>query len=116
MERYRKKELLKAIALMEKANKTIDNAEGKCQPEIVETLIQCQEAALKIGNCLETLGAPGQAVVTLLEDYCESLYQISQSLDDKIRYKKLTKTIGKQLIQIGEKRSEERRVGKECGS
>lgn len=103
MERYRKKELLKVIALMETANKTIDNAKGKCQPEIVEILIQCQEAALEMGNCLETLGAPGQAVVTLLEDYCESLYQISQSLDDKIRYKKLTKTIGKQLVQIGEK-------------
>lgn len=103
MERYRKKELLKIIALMEEANKTVSNVNGKCQAEVVDTLILCQESALEVGNCLETLGEPGQAIVPLLENYCESLYQMSQSLDDKVRYEELTKEIKKCLVQIGEK-------------
>lgn len=103
MERYRKKELLKIIALMEEANRIAKNVNGKCQPEMIDTLIQCQESALEVGNCLEALGESGQKIVPFLEEYCESLYQMSQSLSDKIRYKKLTKIIRRQLIQIEEK-------------
>lgn len=103
MERYRKKELLKTIALMEEANRVARNVNGTCQSEVIDTLIQCQESALEVGNCLEMLGDSGQAIVPFLEEYCESLYQLSRSLNDRVRYKKLTKTIRRQLIQIEEK-------------
>lgn len=103
MERYRKKELFKIITLLEEVNQALSKVNTICCPEVVDTLIQCQESALEVGNCLETLGEAGQAIVPFLEEYCENLYQMSQSLDDKISYKKLTKTIRKQLFQIEEK-------------
>ena len=103
MERYRKKELLKLIDLMEHANKVVGSVNGRCKAEVVDTLIQCQESALEVGNCLETLGEAGQAIVPFLEEYCEQLYCLSQSLDNRTGYKKLTKAIRKQLLQIREK-------------
>lgn len=103
MERYRKKELLKTVALLEQANKAVSNAGLKHQAEVIDTLIQCQESALEIGNCLETLGEQGRAMVPALEAYCENLYQMSQSLSDKGQCRKLTQAIKGQLISIKER-------------
>lgn len=103
MERYRKKELLKTVALLEQANKAVSNASLKHQAEVIDTLIQCQESALEIGNCLETLGEQGRAMVPALEAYCENLYQMSQSLSDKGQCRKLTQAIKGQLISIKER-------------
>lgn len=102
MERYRKKELLKTVDLLEQANKAVSNANLKRQAEVIDALIQCQESALEMGNCLETLGEQGKTVVPMLEAYCENLYQMSQSLGDRGRYKKLAQIIRGQLISIKE--------------
>lgn len=103
MTQFLKKNILKTLALMKKANNTVSIADRKRRIEIIDTLGQCQDAALEIGESLETLDTGCETVISLLEDYCENLYQISQSLDDKILYRKLTNKIDKQLIAIENK-------------
>ena len=43
----------------------------------------CQECALQIGTYIEKLEGEGTKTVTLLEDYCEFLYQVSVGKADK---------------------------------
>ena len=103
MGQYRKKGLLRMIGLMEDANKLACSSGRKHQAEIVDLLIQCQKSALEIGNCLESMGGPGQAVVPMVEGYCEYLYEMSQSFEDRVKYKKLGESVRKNLIQIRKK-------------
>lgn len=50
--------------------------------EIVrEALGDCQEAAVQIGHVIERSESEGTASVACLEQYCETLYQISQQLE-----------------------------------
>ena len=46
-----------------------------------EALGDCQEAAVQIGHVIERSEGEGTASVACLEQYCETLYQISQQLE-----------------------------------
>lgn len=46
-------------------------------------LLQCQEGAQKIGESIEQSEGEGTGAVSCLEEYCEVLYQISQSIDER---------------------------------
>lgn len=102
MKKYRKKEMLKTLSLMEKVNGMVENLCKTQSKKALDVLIQCQEAALEIGNNLETIDGNGKHIVVLLEDYCENLYQMSESLHDQIQCRKLKKAIEKQLASIKE--------------
>ena len=107
MGKYKKKELLKTVALMEEANLTISNMEPNYSSAIIDTLIQCQEAALQLGNYLETLNRREDFMISLLEEYCESLYLMSQSLNNRAQYTKYSKVICRQLASIRKKLCDE---------
>lgn len=47
-------------------------------PQAIDLLTSCQSAAISIGNRIEENEGEGTNTVTLLEDYCELLYNISQ--------------------------------------
>ena len=48
-------------------------------PEAVQLLTGCQESAIQIGNLVEErLGEKAVSVVTVLEQYCELLYQLGE--------------------------------------
>ena len=83
MGRLKKKDLLDTIKLLEAVNGAL--AAHKCGPVINEMPGLCQEAAVIIGEYLETAytGAAEQTakrLVRLLEDYCENLYRVSVEL------------------------------------
>ncbi len=83
MGRLKKKDLLDTIKLLEAVNGAL--ATHKCGPVINEMPGLCQEAAVIIGEYLETAytGAAEQTakrLVRLLEDYCENLYRVSVEL------------------------------------
>ena len=62
--------------------------------ETIDILTQCQQLAIEAGNDLEIREiADTQPIVTLLEEYCEQIYQLSLKLDDISYCKKLTKNI-----------------------
>ena len=45
-----------------------------------EALAQCQESAIALGTYIDTLGEKYANLVHILEEYCENIYQVSESL------------------------------------
>lgn len=83
MSRALRKQMLSMVNLLEKANRTLRanltmkhvNEEG-----IQLLLSECQETAITMGSELEMLYGEGTETVHKLEDYCETLYQMTQVL------------------------------------
>ncbi len=100
LERCRKKELLGLLNAMIEANESVVKSLSSDPQELTEVLIQCQDAAMQIGAHLEIFGETYRPMVSTLEDYCEKIYQMSISLSDKDRCRKLSKKIRKQLIDL----------------
>lgn len=98
--RFKKKDLLEMIATLEEANDFIGKSRKLDESDMIETLAQCQEAALAMGNFLETYGESGQKIVELLENYCENIYQLSQTAGDDNKRGKTVKRIRKQLFTM----------------
>ena len=97
---YKKKELLNIISLLEKVNNGSMNSSNSNIPVSVEVLTECQEAAIAVGNALETFGEAGGNIVRSLEEYCENIYQMSLVINDYDQRRKLAKKIRKQLCVI----------------
>ena len=100
LKRHKKKELLDMISSMEEITQLTARRLGENIPVAIETLAQCQEAAIATGNVLETYGEAGEHIVKDLEDYCENLYQMSIAAEDMERCRKLVKRVKKQLLAI----------------
>jgi hypothetical protein len=101
MKQYKKKEILETADLLIEANRYITgNYRTGSRERIVEILTQCQEMAILLGNCLEAVGDSGKELVPALEDYCEKIYQFSQSLTDEIACRKIAKQTTRQLANL----------------
>lgn len=101
MKRIKKQAVLESITLLENANEYVT---ADLQPEeLLNILTQCQEAAILTGNDLETQGESTKELVTMLEDYCELLYQISQGLDDTEKRRQLAQKVRELLISLHRK-------------
>lgn len=85
MSRSLRKQMLTMVDLLEKSNRALKmslTAKRINQDGISQLLIDCQETAITMGNELEMIYGEGTETVHMLEDYCESLYQMTQSLND----------------------------------
>ncbi len=85
MSRSLRKQMLIMVNLLEKANRALKlslKAKRINKDGIGQLLIDCQETAITMGNELETLYGEDTETVHVLEDYCESLYQMTQSLNN----------------------------------
>lgn len=101
MRRYKKQEMLQSINMLKKANNAVIKAFSKSQrSDLEEVMMQCQDTAILLGTYLETLGEESVSLVHILEEYCENIYQMSQSLQDESICRKISKKIQKQLIQV----------------
>lgn len=100
MERYRKKDMLRTMDTLLRANDVIVKTARANPQGAAEALIQCQESAIVLGTYIDTLGAKYAGLVRVLEDYCENIYQMSGSLSDENGCRKLSKKIQKQLIGL----------------
>lgn len=100
MKRGKKREILNMVSTMMKANAYVINASGiRCQ-DLTEMLAQCQDAALQIGTYLESFGDKYKATVSLLENYCENIYQLSLNISNTGNCGKISKIIRKQLTEL----------------
>ncbi len=88
------------ISALEKANGLMGGKGGSAMPDRADTLVQCQKAALVIGDYLETQGESIQRIVKVLENYCENIYQLSLAAGDDNRCSKIAKKIRQQLLTI----------------
>lgn len=99
----KKKDILSVIDSLEKINDIIaKDLKSNISPEM-ETLINCQETTIEIGNEIEKIGQKGEEIVHLLEAYCENLYLMDCSKEDINQTRKMAKKIQKQLMQIRNK-------------
>ena len=100
MIKYKKKEMLQLVTTLIKANEACIKVAKTNSSGVINTLIQSQEAAILIGNFIETLGEKCEHLVKILEDYCETLYQMSIGLEDESLCKKLYEKMKDQLVQL----------------
>lgn len=85
MSRALRKQMLTMMNLLDKANRALKvsltakriNGEG-----IRQLLSECQETAITMGSELEMIYGEGTETVHELEDYCESLYQMTLVLEN----------------------------------
>lgn len=85
---------------MIKANDSVIKALPTAPENLTDVFVQCQDAALQIGNYLETFGEQYHLIVTILEDYCEKVYQMSIVTWNENVCRKLSKKIRKQLFRL----------------
>lgn len=112
MRRHEKKEMLEVISSLEKISRMVIGNLDSGIMAAPETLIDCQNAALEVGNALESQAEPVDSIVHILEEYCENLYRISICLNDIRQCRKLMKRIQKQLAEVRNKITHELSDGK----
>ena len=66
MVKYKKKELLQMVDTLKKANDRSREAGKTDLPGVMNVLIQCQEAAIILGEYIETLGERYECFVKIL--------------------------------------------------
>ena len=96
----KKRDILSVIDSLEKINSSVTRNLESNIPVTTEVLVDCQDAAIGIGNEIEKQGQEGKEIVRLLEAYCENIYQMNCVQADINICRKLTKKINKQLVQI----------------
>ena len=90
MSRAVRMQLFETLESLQKGNQLLENLlhNGK-QEEIVNLLTDCQNCAIAIGNQIEAVYGAGKECVHDLENYCESIYQMSENLAIPALCKKL---------------------------
>lgn len=101
MKRYKKKELLEIIKMMEQINDFIGrNVEIIELDQLMKMLENCQQTAIDIGHLLEEEGTVAQGAVKILETYCENIYEISLVFANSAKIGRLVKKIQSKLTNI----------------
>lgn len=101
MIRLKKREILSIIKTLIRANDAIAEAhKNAIDSHIADTLMQCQETALILGNYLETLEENGRLYIHILEDYCEDIYQMYINIGNKTIEELLLKKIYDELAEL----------------
>lgn len=100
MERHKKKDMLQTVDTLLRANDAIVKTAASNPQGAAEALVQCQESAIALGTYIDTLDEKYAPLVHILEDYCENIYQMSESLSDENICRKVSKKIQKQLTGL----------------
>lgn len=100
MRQHIKKELLKTIQMLMEANDTIQDYSGMKDSVISDMLVNCQQCAIQVGERIEYFEGDGTVVVSLLEEYCELIYQLSLTLDDTKKTGKVARLLRNLLQRI----------------
>lgn len=101
MRQHVKKQLIDVIQSLIESNNIIEGNIGlEDNSSLIELLTQCQQTAIEIGEIIEQTEGKGTNTVTLLEHYCESIYQLSLAVSDNNQSRKIIKSIRNQLQRI----------------
>lgn len=104
MERHGKKNMLETVAMLIEANDAVSKA-VKVNPDgAAGALAQCQESAIFLGTYIEKMyGNKYFYIVKSLEDYCENIYQMNNTLSDEDLCRKWSRITLGQLAEIDNK-------------
>lgn len=103
MSRALRKQLFSIEDLLEKANKVLEKrlfAAAIDQDTLIGLISDCQDSAISMGEQIEKLYGEGTKCVSLLEQYCENLYLLTQAFDDASKKRELYNTLNKQLKKL----------------
>ncbi len=98
-----RKQMLTKVDLLDRANRTLkSNLTGKHKniEGVQQILSDCQETAIGIGSELEAIYGEGTESVQKLEEYCESLYQMTLALENPVKCRELLKELTTQVKQV----------------
>lgn len=90
MRRMQKEQALKIVELLEQAHKQIKiKMEQGDTGSICSLLQDCQDSAIAVGTMIEKSEGEGTKAVSLLEKYCELIYQLHESVVAEKRHEGL---------------------------
>lgn len=109
MRRAQRQQIEELFRLMEEAHDEIKRCiEKGIATQAKELLADCQNAAVAIGTLIEDVEGEGHPTVTVLEEYCELVYQIHECLSsdstgnsvNTINANKIYKSLRQKLIKV----------------
>ena len=103
MSRSFRRQALTMINLLDKANRTLKislTAKRINEDGIQQLLSDCQETAIAVGSELEMLYGEGTESVLKLEEYCESLYQMTLALKNPEKRREILHDLIGQVKQV----------------
>ncbi|MCD8000815.1 MAG: hypothetical protein LUH21_26725 [Clostridiales bacterium] len=100
MQTYRKKDMLQMTEVWIKANDIVSKNIKSKLPEVMTVLVQCRQSAVSLGAYIETLEGNYGDLVRELEDYCESLGQMSKEASEEKKFKQLSEKVRIQLLRL----------------
>lgn len=103
MRRTEKKQVMEFIETLHTAHDEVRKQFEAGNGSVVQELLaNCQDGAIQLGGLIETAEGEECEVIPLLEEYCELVYQIHESVGqaEEIKANKIYKRLNKQLIQI----------------
>ncbi len=103
MRKAQKKQVEELLAQIELAHEQIrKDIEQKKSSSAVGLLEDCQNAAISLGTLIESTEGEGHPTVTLLEEYCEVVYEIHEELagGKEAAANKIHKTLKQKLVKV----------------
>ena len=101
MSRTVRRQLIEISNTLRDANDLLEKLfQGVADEEMMELLTDCQNCAITMGNKIEAVYGSGLKSIHALENYCESIYQISQHLDSLSECMEIYEHTKKQLLEV----------------
>ncbi len=116
MKKAQKEQAEKIIRLLEQVHSGIKKAVERGQSETaMELLSQCQESAIELGESIEEVEGEGFVTVSLLENYCEAVYQAYTQISQVkgVNALKVQKNLGKALVCVSNSIKNDIKIRKE---
>lgn len=104
MRKAQRRQIEETIKQMEEAHDEMKRCiENGNTIQAGELLADCQNAAVAVGTLIEDTEGEGHPAVTVLEEYCELVYQIHESLlsaSNAVNINKIYKSLRQKLIKV----------------
>ena len=105
MRKSQKQDILNFINDLYHAHDEIKGALCKKDNVLTQNMLsECQEFAIELGNSIEKLEGEGLVTISYIEEYCEGIFRVFESLssqDNKeLNVNKICKQLNKQLLKV----------------
>ena len=100
MRKFIKEQILEIFKTLYEAHGSVRTyIEKKETDNAVSVLGECQNTAVQIGDIMDGSEGEGSPVIHLLEEYCETVYQVSVGINEDITGTKARKMLDKSLLK-----------------
>lgn len=103
MSRAVRQQLLSMTGSLEKANRVLKDSVSRTvihEEGVLQLLADCQDTAILMGTEIEEVYGEGTDSVARLEEYCESLYEMTLVVKHPIKRKEMQKALANHLRKI----------------